>query len=188
MLPGAVYVLGVPIAVDGGPKGLLVVGDKESRQGVGPFSAGRSADPRAARQPGGDRARERRAPPPALEKERLEREIELASEIQRQILPKGTPEVPGYELAGWNRPARHIGGDYYDFFRLAHGRSCGLVLGDVSGKGVPAALLVSTLHSSLRLLLDRIELGSDLFERLNEHILASSSSNKFITLLRRPPR
>jgi sigma-B regulation protein RsbU (phosphoserine phosphatase) len=52
----------------------------------------------------------------------------------------------------------------------------------VSGKGVPAALLVSTLHSALRLLLDQVELGSDLFARLNEHILVSSMSNKFITL------
>ncbi len=86
-------------------------------------------------------------------------------------------------MAGWNRPARHIGGDYYDFFPFAGGRSWGLVLGDVSGKGVPAALLVSTLHSALRLLLDRLELGSDLFFRLNEHILASSAANKFITLL-----
>ena len=183
VLPGASYVLGVPIAVDGLPKGVLVIGDKESRRGVGPFSpADRRtldllANQAAIALENADLHRQ------ALEKERLEREIELASEIQRQILPKGTPEIPGYELAGWNRPARHIGGDYYDFFPFAGGRSWGLVLGDVSGKGVPAALLVSTLHSALRLLLDRLELGSDLFARLNEHILASSAANKFITLL-----
>ncbi|MEO7793897.1 MAG: SpoIIE family protein phosphatase [Thermoanaerobaculia bacterium] len=183
VLPGALYVLGVPIAIDGLPKGLLVIGDKESRKGVGPFSpADRRtldllANQAAIALENADLHRQ------ALEKERLEREIELASEIQRQILPKGTPEIPGYELAGWNRPARHIGGDYYDFFPFGSGRSWGLVLGDVSGKGVPAALLVSTLHSALRLLLDRLELGSDLFSRLNEHILASSAANKFITLL-----
>mgnify|MGYP003498794125 FL=1 len=183
VLPGALHVLGVPIAVDGLPKGLLVIGDKESRQGVGPFSpADRRtldllANQAAIALENADLHRQ------ALEKERLEREIELASEIQRQILPKGTPDIPGYELAGWNRPARHIGGDYYDFFPFAGGRSWGLVLADVSGKGVPAALLVSTLHSALRLLLDRIELGSDLFARLNDHILASSAANKFITLL-----
>ena len=183
VLPGALHVLGVSIAIDGLPKGLLVIGDKESRQGVGPFSlADRRtldllANQAAIALENADLHRQ------ALEKERLEREIELASEIQRQILPKGTPEIPGYELAGWNRPAKHIGGDYYDFFPFAGGRSWGLVLGDVSGKGVPAALLVSTLHSALRLLLDRLELGSDLFFRLNEHILASSAPNKFITLL-----
>lgn len=183
VLPGALHVLGVPIAIDGLPKGLLVIGDKESRKGVGPFSpADRRtldllANQAAIALENADLHRQ------ALEKERLEREIELASEIQRQILPKGTPQIPGYELAGWNRPARHIGGDYYDFFPFSGGRGWGLVLGDVSGKGVPAALLVSTLHSALRLLIDRLELGSDLFARLNEHILASSAPNKFITLL-----
>lgn len=183
VLPGAQHVLGVPIAIDGLPKGLLVIGDKESRRGVGPFSPEDRrtldllANQAAIALENAELHRQ------ALEKERLEREIELASEIQRQILPKGTPQIPGYELAGWNRPARHIGGDYYDFFPFSGGRSWGLVLGDVSGKGVPAALLVSTLHSALRLLLDRLELGSDLFSRLNEHILASSAANKFITLL-----
>ncbi|MEO8275382.1 MAG: GAF domain-containing SpoIIE family protein phosphatase [Thermoanaerobaculia bacterium] len=183
VLPGAAHVLGVPIAVDGLAKGLLVIGDKESRRGVGPFSQSDRrtldllANQAAIALENADLHRQ------ALEKERLEREIELASEIQRQILPKGTPEIPGYELAGWNRPAKHIGGDYYDFFPFAGGRSWGLVLGDVSGKGVPAALLVSTLHSALRLLVDRIELGSDLFARLNQHILESSAANKFITLL-----
>ena len=151
VLPGALYILGVPVAIDGLPKGLLVIGDKESRQGVGPFSpADRRtldllANQAAIALENADLHRQ------ALEKERLEREIELASEIQRQILPKGTPQIPGYELAGWNRPAKHIGGDYYDFFPFGGGRSWGLVLGDVSGKGVPAALLVSTLHSALRL-------------------------------------
>ncbi len=135
VLPGALYVLGVPIAIDGLPKGLLVIGDKESRQGVGPFSpADRRtldllANQAAIALENADLHRQ------ALEKERLEREIELASEIQRQILPKGTPEIPGYELAGWNRPAKHIGGDYYDFFPFDGGRSWGLVLGDVSGQG-----------------------------------------------------
>jgi sigma-B regulation protein RsbU (phosphoserine phosphatase) len=182
VLPGAEHELAVRIESDGLFKGLLAVGDKESRRGVGPFS---EADRRTLELLATQAAialENLDLHQAALDKQRLEREIELASEIQRQILPKGTPEIPGYEVAGWNRPARHIGGDYYDFFPLAHGREWGLVLGDVSGKGVPAALLVSTLHSSLRLLLDRVELGSDLFARLNEHILASSAANKFITL------
>src|SRR5690606_40148049 len=100
-----------------------------------------------------------------LEKERLEREIELASEIQRQILPKSVPDVGGWELVGWNRPARHIGGDYFDLFRL--GSDTGhlvLVVGDVSGKGVPAALLVSTLHSSPPLLTERPTVGPVLLD------------------------
>lgn len=182
LLTGVEHELSVPIESDGIRKGLLLVADKESRRGVGPFS---EADRRTLELLATQAAialENLDLHQAALDKQRLEREIELASEIQRQILPKGTPEIPDFEIAGWNRPARHIGGDYYDFFALANQREWGLVLGDVSGKGVPAALLVSTLHSSLRLLLDQVELGSDLFARLNEHILASSAANKFITL------
>jgi serine phosphatase RsbU (regulator of sigma subunit) len=118
----------------------------------------------------------------ALEKERLEREMTLAAEIQKRLLPKGAPRVPGYEILGWNRPARQVGGDYYDFLTLAEDR-LGVIVGDVSGKGIPAALLVSTLHSAARLLLDRIEVGPELLAKLNAHIHLSSTSNKFITLL-----
>ncbi len=95
MLPGALYVLGVPVAIDGLPKGLLVIGDKESRQGVGPFSpADRRtldllANQAAIALENADLHRQ------ALEKERLEREIELASEIQRQILPEGNSRDRG---------------------------------------------------------------------------------------------
>jgi sigma-B regulation protein RsbU (phosphoserine phosphatase) len=92
------------------------------------------------------------------------------------------PAIPGFEVIGWNRPARQVGGDYYDFQSLGHGR-WGLVVGDVTGKGMPAALLVSTLHSALRVLLDRMEVGPALIERLNRHIYESSSPNKFITML-----
>jgi len=181
-LPGAEYLLGVPIEVDGTVKGLLVVGDKESRKGVGPFPEGDRrtldllANQAAIALANAELHRQ------ALEKERLEHEIELASDIQRRILPKEVPVVRGYELAGWNRPARHIGGDYFDFLDLEGGTRLGLVVGDVSGKGVPAALLVSTLHSSLRLLAERIAICPELFSRLNEHILDSSAPNKFITL------
>jgi serine phosphatase RsbU (regulator of sigma subunit) len=108
--------------------------------------------------------------------------MQLAAEIQRRILPKGAPAVPGWELAGWNRPARRVGGDYYDFLPLAGGR-LGITVGDVSGKGMPAALLVSTLHSAVRLLLENGALDADLLQRLNRHILVSSTPNKFITLL-----
>lgn len=183
-LPGATFLLGVPIGVARVARGILVVGDKESRHGVGPFPDGDRrtlellANQAAIALDNAELHRD------ALEKERLEREVELASEIQRQILPKGVPDVPGFELAAWSRPARHIGGDYYDFFRLeGHEDRLALVVGDVSGKGMPAALLVSTLHSALRLLAERLSIRPELLERLNRHILESSAANKFITLL-----
>ncbi|MGH7337143.1 MAG: PP2C family protein-serine/threonine phosphatase, partial [Myxococcota bacterium] len=181
-LPGAQHLFGVPIVLDGETKGILVVGDKESRKGVGPFRAEDRrtlellANQAAIALENAELHRE------ALEKERLEREIELASQIQRQILPKGAPAIDGYELAGWNRPAKHVGGDYYDFFPLPGARRSALVVGDVSGKGVPAALLVSTLHSALRLLVERESVTPAAVARLNRHILESSSANKFITL------
>ncbi len=182
LLPDAAHLLAVPIAIDGRPRGLLIVADKESRAGVGPFPAGdRRTLALFANQAAIalENARLHRA---ALEKERLEREMELAADIQRRILPLGPPAVDGYALLGWNRPARQVGGDYYDFLRLGETR-LGLTVGDVSGKGIPAALLVSTLHSAIRLLLDRIEVGPALLARLNNHIHESSTPNKFITLL-----
>jgi len=182
LLPGATHLLTVSITIEGQPRGLLVVADKESRDGVGPFpladhrTLGLFANQAAIAL---ENARLHRA---ALEKERLEREMELAAEIQSRLLPKQAPMLEGFAIAGWNRPARQVGGDYYDFLHLADGR-LGLTVGDVSGKGVAAALLVSTLHSAVRLLLDRIEVGPALLARLNQHILESSAPNKFITLL-----
>ena len=107
--------------------------------------------------------------------------MELASQIQRGILPRQVPQLPGWEIAGWTRPSRHVGGDYYDLMPLPDGNLV-LLVADVSGKGVPAALLVSTLHASLRLLLDRGEPLEDLLRRVNKHLLDFSASNKFVTL------
>jgi sigma-B regulation protein RsbU (phosphoserine phosphatase) len=182
LLPGATYLLGLPIAIEETPRGLLVVGDKESRRGVGPFL---SSDLRTLALFANQVAialENARLHREALERERLEREMQVAAEIQRQILPKGAPAVAGYQLVGWNRPARQVGGDYYDLLALPDGR-VELVVGDVSGKGIPAALMVSTLHSALRLLLDQAGFGPSLLERMNRHILESSMANKFITLI-----
>lgn len=181
LLPGARYLQGVPIEVESGPRGLIAVGDKESRRGVGPFLASDRRTLSLFANQAALALENARLHLQALEKERLEREMHLAAEIQRQILPKGAPHVPGFQLAGWYRPARQVGGDYYDLFAIQGGH-LGLVLGDVSGKGMPAALMVSTLHSALRLLLDQAAFGPFLLERLNRHIAESSASNKFITM------
>src|SRR4029078_4175129 len=80
--------------------------------------------------------------------------MELAAQIQQGILPRALPTIAGYEVLGWTRPARDVGGDYWCVVPLPDGRFS-LLVADVSGKGVSAALLVSTLHSALRLLLAR---------------------------------
>jgi phosphoserine phosphatase RsbU/P len=182
LLASARFLAAVPIELDDQPWGLLVVGDKEHRHGVGPFSA---ADHRTLGLFGHHAAiaiANAQLHQQALEKERLERDMELAAEIQRQLLPEVIPDVPEYALGGWNRPARQVGGDYYDIRPLEDDRLL-LVLGDVTGKGMPAALLVSTLHSALRLMVPRLALGPEFLRRLNEHLLEISPVNKFITLV-----
>jgi phosphoserine phosphatase RsbU/P len=84
----------------------------------------------------------------SLEKRRLEEEMQVAAEIQRGLLPASAPRVPGYGVVGSNRPCRTVGGDYYDF-GLDHGR-LNFALGDVSGKGTGAALLMTVLRASVR--------------------------------------
>lgn len=182
LMPGTRHLLAVPVEIDGMPRGLLLVGDKESRRGVGPFpESDRKTLMLFANQAAIalENAKLHRL---ALEKERLEREMELAAEIQQQLLPKLMPEITGFEVIGWNRPARQVGGDYYDLRGLG-GNRWSLVVGDVTGKGLPAALMVSTLHSALHLLPDHMPVGAALVERLNRHIHEASSANKFITML-----
>ena len=181
ILPGASFEMAVPIGADGRPQGLLIVADKENRQGVGRFG---EADRRTlllfANQVAIalETAHLHRQ---ALEKERLERELDLAADIQRRLLPEVVPAIDGYELAGWSRPARHIGGDYYDLLEVRD-RRLAAVLADVTGKGMPAALMVSTIHSALRLLIRQTEVAPELIQHLNNHIAESSAPNRFITL------
>src|SRR6185436_3945701 len=127
LLPGARHLLSVPIAFENSPRGMLVVGDKESRRGVGPFLPGDLRTLGLFATQAAMALENARRHLRALEQERLEREMHLAAEIQRQILPKGAPQVSGYQLAGWNRPARELGGDYYDMFPTGNGRM-GLVV------------------------------------------------------------
>ena len=180
ILPDARFLQAVPIEAEGEPRGLIVVADKESRTGVGPFTSGDRRTLELFANQAAIALENARLHREALEKERLEREMELAAEIQQRLLPTRVPEIEGLELKGWSRPAQHVGGDYYDLITLKNG-SLVLVVGDVSGKGMPAALMVSTVHSALRLLLDRMEVGPALLERLNRHIAETSAPNKFIT-------
>ena len=193
VIPAAEHSLAVPIEGDGGigNVGLLVVADKESRTGIGPFAA---SDRRALSLFANQAAialTNANLHRQALEKERLEREVELAAEIQRNILPSDMPSVGCFETVGWSRPSRQVGGDYYGSLQLKGSRR-GMVVADVTGKGMPAALLVSTLDSALRLLVDDsrpgregvgVETSAELFERLNKHIVESSATNRFITLI-----
>jgi sigma-B regulation protein RsbU (phosphoserine phosphatase) len=175
--------LAVPIRSQGEPIGILVVGDKENRGGgIDDFDRN---DARILSLFGNQAAialENARLHAEALEKERMDREIELAASIQRTILPASLPEVEGLEICGSNRPTRQVGGDFYDVFPLPGGRVA-FALADVSGKGVPAALLVSTVHACLHLLFDtgREDLPF-MIARVNEHLVRFSSTRKFATM------
>ena len=85
----------------------------------------------------------------ALARQRIEQELHVARLIQQQFLPKELPDLPGWHVAAHYQPAREVGGDFYDFLELPDGQ-LGVVIGDVTDKGVPAALVMATTHSILR--------------------------------------
>lgn len=117
----------------------------------------------------------------ALEKQAMERDLELAATIQRDILPKSIPQIEGIEIAALSRPARQVGGDYHAFF-VRDGVITTLVA-DVAGKSMPAALLVSALHAVVQLLFaEGRDIGAIATE-LNRHIHSWSAENKFITMI-----
>jgi phosphoserine phosphatase RsbU/P len=110
----------------------------------------------------------------------MAKELAQAGEIQRRLLPAKAPAVPGLELSGMNLPCRTVGGDYYDFFPLSDGRVA-LVVGDVAGKGMPAAMLMSSLQARLQILLETDENPASIVQRLNKSIAANCPDNRFIT-------
>jgi sigma-B regulation protein RsbU (phosphoserine phosphatase) len=115
-------------------------------------------------------------------RERVARELEIAREVQEHLFPQRYPEIAGIECAGYCRPARGVGGDYYDFFELAGGRM-GIAIGDVSGKGISAALLMASLQASLRsLAIASVGSLASLMSNLNRLIYDSSSSSRYATL------
>ena len=116
----------------------------------------------------------------SLEKQRMEQDIAVAASIQQRILPSALPEITGYSLAGINIPSKSVGGDYYDCIPLRDGRYL-LVIADVSGKGIPAALLVSSLHAYLSAYLESAFSLVDIAVRLNTAIHHASTDDKFIT-------
>ena len=115
------------------------------------------------------------------EREKRRRELEIAREVQERLFPQSYPPVPGLEFAGACRPALAIGGDYYDFVPLEGGR-LGIAIGDISGKGIPAALLMATLRAFLRgqTVRGRGELAL-LMSDLNRLVYESSASNRYAT-------
>jgi sigma-B regulation protein RsbU (phosphoserine phosphatase) len=114
------------------------------------------------------------------QREMLAREIEIAREVQERLFPQAAPQVPALEYAGYCRPARAVGGDYYDFLALTDGR-LGLAIGDVSGKGVPAALLMASLQASVRGQSQGGGTVADLVANVNRLVCDASPENRYAT-------
>lgn len=117
----------------------------------------------------------------AAEKQRLERELNIAREIQQRLLPETMPEVPGFELAGWNLPADATGGDMYDAFALRGGQ-VGLMIADATGHGIGPALIISQCRSVLRALAATDDEPARLVGCLNNLLCDDLPSDRFVTL------
>src|SRR5258708_23917743 len=113
------------------------------------------------------------------QRERLNRELEIAREVQEHLFPQRLPRVLGLDYCGQCRPAREVGGDYYDFLELPNGR-LGIAIGDVSGKGVGAALMMASLEASLRALAPVIDDPADLMDRLNTLAYQPSPRSSYV--------
>ncbi|HEX5700364.1 MAG TPA: PP2C family protein-serine/threonine phosphatase, partial [Rubrobacter sp.] len=116
------------------------------------------------------------------ERERAEQELQVARRIQQASLPEEVPTLEGWRIAPYYRPAQEVGGDFYDFFELKDGR-VGIVVGDATGHGVPAALVVTATYSMLRAVAQALGSFSpgELLAQVNETLVARIPANMFVT-------
>jgi len=110
----------------------------------------------------------------------LESELDTARKIQEKLLPHEMPQFRGFEIAGTSIPSKQVGGDYFDFLDLGDGQ-LGIAIADVSGKGIPAALLMANLQASLHAQTFETEKVADVTARINNLLVKSTDSNMFVT-------
>src|ERR671916_2021042 len=130
----------------------------------------------------GSKLRGQRLEHERIERERFEQELQVARSIQQASLPKEVPQLEGWQINPYYLPAREVGGDFYDFHLLSGGR-LGLVVGDATGKGVPAALVMSTTCGMLRAVSQALDSSSpgEMLQRVNEALVPSIPANMFVT-------
>jgi PAS domain S-box-containing protein len=118
----------------------------------------------------------------AQERQRIEQELQVARLIQQTLLPRSVPELEGYQIAAFYQPAREVGGDFYDFLELPQGR-LGLIVGDATGHGMPAALVMATTRGMLRAGAQTSDSPSEILERVNNILYPEIPPNMFVTCL-----
>jgi sigma-B regulation protein RsbU (phosphoserine phosphatase) len=167
----------VPLQVQGETKGILGLGDKVRGGGYSPTDLEFLSSLGNLAMISLENARLFKE---TVEKQKMEDELLIAKEIQRGLLPSTLPNMPHFDLAAVNISSKQVGGDYYDIIALGDGRFA-IAIGDVSGKGTPASLLMANLQATIRAL---IPLGlslSELTKRVNDLICENTSSGRFIT-------
>jgi serine phosphatase RsbU (regulator of sigma subunit)/anti-sigma regulatory factor (Ser/Thr protein kinase) len=173
----------VPLVTQGELIGLLNLGPRLSDQEYSPDDRRLLESLAAQVAPAvkvGQLVREQEAE--ARARERLEQELEVARLIQQNFLPKELPDLNGWRVAAYYRPARTVGGDFYDFIELPDGL-IGIVVGDVTDKGVPAAMVMAATRSVLRAAAQRLLEPGTVLERINETLCAEIPPNMFVTCL-----
>jgi serine phosphatase RsbU (regulator of sigma subunit)/predicted ester cyclase len=115
-----------------------------------------------------------------IERERIEQELKVARSIQQASLPEKVPDLEGWQISPYYQPAREVGGDFYDFHLFSEGR-LGLVVGDATGKGVPAALVMSSTRSMLRALARASNSPGEVLEQVNDLLVTDIPPNMFVT-------
>ncbi|MBI4364376.1 MAG: SpoIIE family protein phosphatase [Candidatus Latescibacteria bacterium] len=116
-----------------------------------------------------------------VEQERLQKEMQVAQEIQQSLLPRRVPELEGYEIGALYRAAKEVGGDYYDFVQVDE-RTVGVVVADVSGKGVPGSLVMTMIRTALRMEARGNRSASDVMARMNSFVTEDMKKGMFVTM------
>ena len=182
-LQDAGVVLVVPLISSGSLVGLLSLGPRRSERGYSTDDlrllnslAGYAAPAMRV----GQLVRQQQAE--ARQRERLDQELKIAQLIQQQFLPKELPDLPSWHVAAFYRPARTVGGDFYDFIPLPDGRVM-FVVGDVTDKGVPAALVMASTHALLRDAAPRLISPGSVLAHVNDMLCVDIPAHMFVTCL-----
>jgi sigma-B regulation protein RsbU (phosphoserine phosphatase) len=167
----------VPVHLKGESKGLILLGEKLSRE---PFSGGDMEFLSSLGNLAIIALENARLFKEAIEKQKMEDELMIAREIQKGLLPSVLPALPGMEIAAQNISSKQVGGDYYDVIPVEDGRAV-IAIGDVSGKGTPAALLMANLQATIRALVPLNLPLAELTGRVNDLMCPNTGGNKFVT-------